>query len=222
MVKEARREAVDSGLAPLTGGWFVVNARDAAWLTNDAFGSRYVFEADGPVLRKRPDLDTQTFPDPGLTLAVVSPGQPSGLYQAETNQEDFLVLIGACVLLIEGEERPLQAWDFVHCPPGTEHVFVGAGDGPPCDLHLGSRTLDKGIVYPRSELVGRHRAGVETETSSPAEAYAPFPDWQPERPQRWKELPWVERPEAPEPRLARIPSPRATCGSRSATLRRAE
>jgi uncharacterized cupin superfamily protein len=192
MVSEARLEAVDSGLAPLTEGWFVVNARDAAWLTNDAFGARCVFEANGPVLRKRPDLDTHTFPDLGLTLDVIWPGQPSGLYHAETNQEDFLVLAGECVLLIEGEERPLQAWDFVHCPPGTEHVFVGTGDGPCVIFMAGRRTLDKGIVYPRSELARRYGAGVGTETSSPAEAYASFADWQPERPERWKELPWVE------------------------------
>jgi uncharacterized cupin superfamily protein len=192
MVREARLEAVDSGLAPLTEGWFVVNARDAAWLTNDAFGARCVFEANGPVLRRRPDLATQTFPDLGLTLDVIWPGQPSGLYHAETNQEDFLVLAGECVLLIEGEERSLGAWDFVHCPPGTEHVFVGTGDGPCVIFMSGRRTLDKGIVYPRSELARRHGAGVGTETSSPAEAYAPFADWQPERPERWKELPWVE------------------------------
>jgi uncharacterized cupin superfamily protein len=86
-----------------------------------------VFEANRPVLRRRPDLDARTFPDLGVTLAVIWPGQPSGLYHAETNQEDFLVLAGECVLLVEGEERPLRAWDFVHCPPGTAHVFVGAG-----------------------------------------------------------------------------------------------
>jgi hypothetical protein len=35
MVAEARLEAVASGLAPVTPGWFVVNARDAAWMNND-------------------------------------------------------------------------------------------------------------------------------------------------------------------------------------------
>jgi len=107
---------------------------------------------------------------------VIWPGQPSGLYHAETDQEDFLVLTGECVLLVEGEERPLRAWDFVHCPPGTEHVFVGAGDGPCVIFMVGRRASDKGIVYPSSELARRHGAGVETQTSSPAEAYAPFPD----------------------------------------------
>jgi uncharacterized cupin superfamily protein len=191
MVDEARLETVDSGLAPVTDGWFVVNVREAAWLTNDAFGARCVFESDRRVLRRRPDLDVQRFADVGFTLAVVAPGQPSGLYHAESDQEDFLVLAGECLLLVEGKERQLQAWDFVHCPPGTEHVFVGTGEGPCVIFMTGGRSREKRIVYPGSELARRHGAGVETETSSPAEAYAPFPHWQPERPDGWNGLPWV-------------------------------
>ncbi len=191
MVEEARLEAVDSGLAPLTDGWFVVNVRDAAWLTNDVFGARCVFEASRPVLRKRPDLDVHTFPDLGFTLAVIAPGQPSGLYHAESNQEDFLVLAGECLLLVAGEERKLGAWDLVHCPPGTGHVFVGAGAGPCVIFMTGGRTGEKKIVYPRSDLARRYRAGVETETSSPAEAYAPLPHWQPARPDGWDGLAWA-------------------------------
>jgi uncharacterized cupin superfamily protein len=56
------------------------------------------------------DLPAHRFVDLGLTLQVLQPGQPSGLYHAETNQEGFLVLAGECLLLVEGEERPLQAW----------------------------------------------------------------------------------------------------------------
>jgi uncharacterized cupin superfamily protein len=192
-VEEARLEALDSGLAPLSGGWFVVNVGDAAWLTNDAFGGRCVFEASRPVLRRRPDLDVRTFPELGIALAVIWPGRPSGLYHAETNQEDFLVLVGECLLLVEGEERPLRTWDFVHCPPGTAHAFVGVGDRPCVILMTGRRSSDRSIVYPRSELARRHGAGVETKTTSPAEAYAPFPHWQPARPERWHELPWGSR-----------------------------
>jgi uncharacterized cupin superfamily protein len=190
MVEEARLEAVDSGLAPVTDGWFVVNVRDAAWLTNEAFGARCVFEGDEPVLRTRPDLGVHRFADVGFTLAVFAPGRPSGLYHAESNQEDFLVLAGECLLLVEGEERPLKTWDFVHCPPGTEHVFVGAGEGPCVIFMTGGRTREKRIVYPRSDLALRHGAGVETETSSPAEAYATLPHWRPERPAGWTGLPW--------------------------------
>jgi uncharacterized cupin superfamily protein len=188
--QEARLEAVGSGLAPVTDGWFVVNVRDAAWLTNDAFGARCVFEADRPVLRRRPDLPVHKFADLGVTLAVLEPGRPSGLYHAESAQEDFLVLAGRCMLVIEDEERLLQAWDFVHCPPGTAHVFVGAGDAPCVVLMTGARTRPKTIVYPSAPAAGRHGAAVETETRSPAEAYAPFPHWQPARPDDWTQLPW--------------------------------
>jgi uncharacterized cupin superfamily protein len=181
VVDEARLEDVGSGLAPVTDGWFVVNARDAAWLGSAAFGARCVFESNPPALRKRPDLEPRQFADLGVTLAVIAPGQPSGLYHAESMQEDFLVLAGECVLLVEGEERPLEAWDFVHCPPGTEHAFVGAGDGPCVIFMTGARGRGRHIVYPNSELARRHGAGVEAETSSPAEAYAGFPHWQPER-----------------------------------------
>src|SRR5437867_10951402 len=86
MSEEAHLEAVDSGLAPVTDGWFVLNVRDAAWLTNDAFGARCVFEGDKPVLRRRPDLEGHRFADIGFTLAVVEPGKPSDLYHAETNK----------------------------------------------------------------------------------------------------------------------------------------
>ncbi|MGB2953060.1 MAG: cupin domain-containing protein [Gaiellaceae bacterium] len=191
MVEEAPLEEVDSGLAPVTDGWFVVNVRDAAWLTNDAFGARCVFEGDTPVLRGRPDLPVHKFADVGFTLAVFAPGQPSGMYHAESNQEDFLVLAGQCLLLVEGEERPLQAWDFVHCPPGTAHVFVGAGDGPCVIFMTGGRSRERDIFYPLSELARRYRAGVEAQTSSPSEAYASFPHWQPERPDTWTRLPWA-------------------------------
>ena len=87
------------------------------------------------------------------------------------------MLAGECLLLIEGQERPLRAWDFVHCPPHTEHGFVGSGNRPCVIFMTGARVgwPEKGIVYPRSELALRHGAGVETETTSPAEAYAELP-----------------------------------------------
>jgi uncharacterized cupin superfamily protein len=167
--------------------------RDAAWLTNDAFGSRCLFEADTPVVRGSPELGEHRFPDLGIALCVLRPEQPSTLYHAETAQEGFLVLAGECLLLVEGEERPLEAWDFFHCAPGTAHAFVGAGDGPCVILMIGARSKGKGIVYPRSELGRRHGAGVETETSSAREAYAPFPHWRLGRPAGWAGLPWAER-----------------------------
>jgi quercetin dioxygenase-like cupin family protein len=100
----------------VTEGWFVVNARAAAWLTSDAFGDKCVFEADKPVVRNRPELDVHRFAQVGVALRILQPGRPSGLYHAESNQEDFLVLGGECLLIVEGNERRLNAWDFVHCP----------------------------------------------------------------------------------------------------------
>jgi len=191
MVAEARLEAADSGLTPTTEGWFVVNVGEAAWLTNDAFGGRCVFEADTPVVHNRPDLETHRFADVGFTLAVLEPEKPSGLYHAESNQENFLVLAGECLLLVEGQERPLRAWDFVHCPPGTEYVFVGAGNGPCVLFMVGARKPDKSILYPDSRLAHTHSAAADAERTSPAEAYAAFPHWQPGRPSTWATLPWA-------------------------------
>ena len=193
MVEEARLEAVASGLAPVSPGWFVVNARDAAWVTHDYFGGVCIFESDEFVLRGRPDLDEYEKPEAGFTLRVVSPGRPSSFYHAESVQEDFLVLMGECILLVEGEERRLRAWDFVHCPPGTAHTFVCAGDGPCVLLATGNRRDDHERVYLRSEAALRYGAGVETETTAGAEASAPSRGgWRVERPQRWETLPWSD------------------------------
>ena len=173
-----------------TEGWFVVNVRDAAWLANDAFGARCVFEADTPVVRTRPDLAPLKFPQLGVTLAVLEPGRPSGLYHAESNQEEFLVLAGECLLLVEAEERALRAWDFLHCPPGTAHAFVGRGEEPCVILMVGRRGATRSIVYPDSELARRHGAGVESETASAKDTYGSFPHWQPRRPDSWRGFPW--------------------------------
>lgn len=115
------------------------------------------------------------FTELGIGFHVIWPGQPNALYHAESAQENFLVLSGECLLLVEGQERPLRAWDFVHCPPGTEHVFVGAGSGPCVLVMAGRRGLPgKSIVYPANELARRHGAGVDEETTSAQEAYAGF------------------------------------------------
>ena len=191
MVDEARLEAVGSGLAPVSDGWFVVNVGEAAWVRNDAFGGRCVFESSPRVLADRPDLEPQRFSQVGYTLAVLEPGKPTGMYHGESVQEDFLVLAGECLLVIEGEERHLGAWDFVHCPAGTEHVFVGAGEDPCVIFMTGARSAEGTIVYPRSEAARAHGAGVETETGLPSEAYTPFPHWGLGRPEAWSRLPWA-------------------------------
>jgi len=181
MVREARLERVGAGLTPVTEGWFVVNVRDAAWGTNAAFGSACTFEGEV----------APPFSEVGYRLGVLQPEKASGLYHRESNQEDFLVLAGECLLLIEGEERRLRQWDFVHCPAQTEHIFIGAGDGPCVIFMTGGRTRQKQITYPRSELALGYGAGVETETTAPREAYAPFPKRQPGPPETWDGLPWA-------------------------------
>jgi uncharacterized cupin superfamily protein len=150
------------GLEPEAEGWFTVNAADAPWWRSDDFGASCDFEG------------TSDFAQIGVRMKTLWPGQPNGMYHSEQAQEDFLVLAGECLLLVEGEERTLKAWDFVHCPAGTEHIFVGAGEQPCAIVMLGSRGREERIRYPVSELARMHGASVETETADPAEAYAPF------------------------------------------------
>jgi uncharacterized cupin superfamily protein len=190
MIEEAKLQDVGSGLAPVTPGWFVVNAGEAAWVRHDAFGGRCVFESTGRVLSERPGIAPQEFPETGFTLAVLEPGKPSGMYHAETEQEDFLVLSGTCLLIIEEQERELRAWDFVHCPGGTNHTFVGTGDAPCVLFMIGARREDHGINYPRSDTALARGAGVEQETPHPGDAYARFGHWRVGRPPTWDALPW--------------------------------
>jgi uncharacterized cupin superfamily protein len=168
MVSEARLVDADGGLVPEGEGWFVVNARQAQWIHADALGSAVRFEGSG-----------SRFAEYGVNIHILAPGEPNGMYHGEGAQEDFLVLSGECLLLIEEQERRLRAWDFVHCPPWVEHIFVGAGDGPCVILMIGGRPPDVGIRYPESPLAQRHDAGVTKETTDPREAYARFAGWQP-------------------------------------------
>jgi len=192
-VEEARLVEIGSGLVPERDGWFVVNAREAAWTKREGFGFRCTFAADGPALRgAETDIEPWSFPQLGLTISIVGPGERSTLYHAELGQqEDFLVLRGTCTAIVEEQERELREWDLVHCPSGTRHTFVNRGDEPCVLLAVGARRDDaEGIVYPRSEVALRHAAGVEVETTSPHEAYAPFPHHRDGRPASWDELPW--------------------------------
>jgi uncharacterized cupin superfamily protein len=163
VIREAQVAQTEIGLVPETEGWFVVNARDARWSHHDTFGSSVTFEGD--------DL---FFPDFGINVQVLMPGQPNCMYHGENAQEDFLVLSGECLLVIEGEERPLRQWDFVHCPAWTEHVFVGAGSGPCAILMVGARPDPEEFRYPASEVAGAYGASVAEETSSPREAYSRY------------------------------------------------
>ena len=171
MVTEAKLEQTEHGLAPAGEGWFVLNAREARWRHRDGRGDRLPFEGE------------PGFPQLGFSLFVLGPGEPIGMYHWEAGQEDFLVLSGEALLLVEGEERPLRQWDFVHCPAQTRHIIVGAGDGLCVVLAVGARAHPEpgSIGYPVDEVALRHGAGVEQETTDAEEDYARFPDSVPTR-----------------------------------------
>jgi uncharacterized cupin superfamily protein len=117
------------------------------------------------------------FPDFGININVLQPGQSLATYHRENAQEDFLVLAGECILIVDDEERMLKQWDLFHCPPQTEHVIVGAGEGPSVVLAVGARgRRRKGIVYPVSKAALKHGAGVKEETTDPKEVYESS-DW---------------------------------------------
>jgi uncharacterized cupin superfamily protein len=181
MTAEAHLEETPSGLQPSDGGWFVVNVRDTAWVVHDVFGSGCVFE----------NREAAPFPELGINIGVLQPGEPACLYHEEAAQEDFLVLAGECRLLVNGEERPLRTWDFFHSPAGTEHVIVGAGDGPSIVLAVGARPDPERLRYPQSELAETYGASAEEETSDPRQAYSRFNRPEPGRPASWNELPWA-------------------------------
>jgi uncharacterized cupin superfamily protein len=122
------------------------------------------------------------WPDTGINVQVMQPGQPNCRYHREPVQEDFLVLHGECIAIVDGEERHLRQWDLFHCPAGVDHVFVGAGDGPSAVLMIGSRRIDA-AHYPVNELAAKYDASAKEATDSPAEAYA---DW---RREPWREAP---------------------------------
>jgi uncharacterized cupin superfamily protein len=96
------------------------------------------------------------------------------LYHHETGQEDFLVLRGDCVLIIEGQERRLAAWDFIHCSPGTAHTIVAAGHAPALILAVGARKEKGSARYPVEPAAIRHGGGVPDDETSARDHYATF------------------------------------------------
>jgi uncharacterized cupin superfamily protein len=163
--EQARIEQSEEGVAAASPGWFVLNLADARWRGGEEAGRWTDFEPP------------EGFEEYGIGVHVLEPGQPSGKYHAETVQEDFLVLAGECILIVEDEERRLKAWDFFHCAPGTRHIIVGAGDGPCAILMAGSRAEGKRLHYPVSEVAARYGASTPEETNAPRIAYS---DWSPE------------------------------------------
>jgi uncharacterized cupin superfamily protein len=165
MVPEARLESTEHGLSPTGEGWFILNAREARWLDGQGRGAVCLFEAQ------------LAFPQVGINVSVLAPREPMAMYHRENDQEDFLVLSGEALLIVEGQERPLRQWDFVHCPRGTHHAIVGAGDAFCVIVAVGARERSTGPdwgAYAVDETALRHDAGVEQETTDANEAYARF------------------------------------------------
>ncbi|HMH41505.1 MAG TPA: cupin domain-containing protein [Gaiellaceae bacterium] len=171
MVPESRPEPTENGHVSKGEGWFVLNARDSRWYAGPGRSAFCDLEGD------------QNFSQLGINLNVLDPGVPMAMYHWEADQEDFLVLAGEALLIIEGEERPLRQWDFVHCPAKAKHTIVGAGDGPCVVLAVGARVLSVDNPdwggYTVDEVALRHDAGVEQETTKPEEAYSRFTKRQP-------------------------------------------
>jgi uncharacterized cupin superfamily protein len=165
-------EQTVAGLAPASDGWYVVNVADAAGNSRRAGAIHAPFES--------PENEFTQF---GLNVVVLDDGVPNCLYHRESNQEAFLVLDGTPLLLIEGEERRLRRWDFVHCPPGATHVFVGPG----AILMIGGRDPDEKVHYPVDELAASHGASAAAPSDEPKEAY-PAAGWS----RDWKPatMPW--------------------------------
>ena len=163
-VAEAPLEDTEHGRIPAGEGWFVLNAKDARWRYNGHGGRLTFFEGRAEMWRV------------GINVSILGPGEPMAMYHHENEQEDFLVLAGEPVLIVEGEERRLRPWDVVHCPPGTQHVLVGAGDGPSVIVAVGSRgTGEDWGAYTVDETAAKYGASVEEETTDPKAAYARFP-----------------------------------------------
>ncbi|HEY1369214.1 MAG TPA: cupin domain-containing protein [Gaiellaceae bacterium] len=173
MVPEAPLEQTEAGLAPKAEGWFVLNATDARWYHADGRSAFCDFEGD------------TSFSQLGINIGVLGPGEAMAMYHWEADQEDFLVVSGEALLIVEGEERPIRAWDFVHCPPDTKHTIIGAGTGPCVVVAVGARerSVDNPDWggYTVDEVAERHGVGVEQETNEPREAYAGLTRRQPTR-----------------------------------------
>jgi uncharacterized cupin superfamily protein len=162
--EEAQIEQTPEGAVVTSPGWFVLNMAEVAWTKDDRGGEWSTYgEPEGE------------FEQYGIGIHVLQPGQMNGLYHSESVQEDFLVLSGECLLLIEEEERHLRAWDFVHFAPGTRHICIGAGDGPCAVLMVGARGEGKTLHYPVTDLAVRHGAAAPEETDNPLEAYREWP-----------------------------------------------
>jgi mannose-6-phosphate isomerase-like protein (cupin superfamily) len=181
-VREATVDAGESGLVVKSDGWFVVNAREIRWRESEGWGRFSNFGGD------------TLFDQLGIGITVLGPGQPLSMNHWESDEENFLVLTGTATLIIEGQERPLRQWDFVHCPPYAAHTIVG---GPCVVLGVGSRERHTELgpdglrtgragesEYTVNDVAIRYSAGVEPGTPQD-EACGRFPPRTPVRYGGW-------------------------------------
>jgi uncharacterized cupin superfamily protein len=181
MIPEAELEETEAGLVATSPGWFVMNAHDARWFESEGRGHSL------PLTGKTEYEAESLFPMLGMAIRVMEPGQAAATYHWETEQEDFLVLSGEAMLIVEGEERPLKQWDFVHCPPETRHALVGAGDGPCVILAASSRQFQKDGpwgYYCADETAARYNAASPEDTQDTALAEGHLG---PSRPTRYRD-----------------------------------
>jgi mannose-6-phosphate isomerase-like protein (cupin superfamily) len=175
MAPEAGLERTEHGLAPEGDGWYVLNMRDAEWRHAAGRGAVCIVSDDFEGWRRERDQI-------GVNPFVLMPGEPMSMYHWEADQEAFLVVSGEALLVIDGEERPLRQWDFVHCPPRTKHVIVGAGTGPCLVIAVGSRAHDgrpESLGFPADAVAASHGASVVSDTLEGDEAYADVPPREP-------------------------------------------
>ena len=163
-VEETPPMQMAEGLAAQPGGWYVVNAREVRWVGQQGMWRGAWLEPE-----------TEPWSTLGFTVTVLDPGNPGGRYHAETNHEVFLVLDGEVMLLVEGEKRRLRQWDFFHCPPGTEHVLIGAGNRPAVIVAASTRAPDASVRYLARDVARRHGAAPAFDTGRPDEAFDGIP-----------------------------------------------
>jgi uncharacterized cupin superfamily protein len=164
MTDKADIEHTDHGLVPADAGWFILNLSEIRWETIPGGGTWCSFESDDD---RSPLL--------GIGVHILGPGESSGYYHAESNQEGFLVLSGECIAIVEGEELRMRQWGYLHCPPGTAHITVGAGPEPCALLMVGTRSAGATIHYSVEPAAAKHGASVEKDSDSPREVYADKP-----------------------------------------------
>ena len=186
MIEEATFEDHGNGFVVASQGWFVMNAREARWFTS---GSRHSVPLTGC-----DEYEAETFfPMLGFAIRVLEPGVAMSVYHWETEAEDFLVVAGTPLLVIEGQERQLKQWDFVHCPPGANHVLVGAGDGPSVIVATSSRQFQKDGPwgeYTKDAVAAKYGASSPETTQEGDVASRDFP---PSHESRYEDG-WLERP----------------------------